>query len=140
MLLLGQHMAEIFEFPANYSFSKSEEFLQKNEFKLLGNAILQGIYKGYFKVIAHPDRIFRRCLDWNNDMEKLSIEIIQAAIKEDISLEMNLSSAENQLYFKREFLKIVPKSARRVIGLDAHSINDLKQRMKNMQTLLKSFY
>ncbi len=67
MLLLGQHMAQVSDDSPAYSFSESTDFLNKNEYKLLGKAIVQGAESGYFDVIAHPDRIFRRCSVWDTD-------------------------------------------------------------------------
>ncbi len=128
MLLLGQHMAQVSDDPLEYSFSESTEFLNENEYKLLGKAIVQGVESGYFDVIAHPDRIFRRCSMWDKDMEDVSNEIIQAAIKSDIPLEMNLSSVENPKNYKWQFGRIVPNNAKRIVGFDAHSLNDIEAR------------
>ena len=128
MLLLGQHMAEVSAAPLAYSFSESAEYLNENEYKLLGKAIVEGTKTGYFDAIAHPDRIFRRCNSWDNDMEKMSEAIIQSAIIADIPLEMNLASAENPIYLKQEFWELVPETAKRIVGYDAHSVDELKSR------------
>ncbi len=128
MLLLGQHMAEISSSPLSYSFSESADYLDKNEYRLLGKAIVNGIASGYFSVAAHPDRIFRRCHLWDKDMEKISYEIIQSAVNADIPLEFNLASAENKISYKRQFWKLVPDAAKCIVGYDAHSINELRSR------------
>lgn len=117
ILLLGQHMAQISDVSSVYSFSESADFLNENEYKLLGMAIVQGVESGYFGVIAHPDRIFRRCTVWDSDMEAVSNEIIQAAIKADIPLEMNLSSMESTINYKREFWRLVPNTAKWLLAL-----------------------
>ena len=135
MLLLGQHMAQVSD-SHSYSFSESSEYLDNNEYKLLGEAIIQGASTGYFDVIAHPDRIFRRCSVWDRDMEKVSGNIVQAAIKAGIPLEMNLSSAESPIYFKSEFWKLVPDTVKRIVGFDAHSINEMAMRYTNSAELL----
>lgn len=139
MLLLGQHMAQISYDPLEYSFSASTEFLNENEYKMLGKAIVQGAESGYFDVIAHPDRIFRRCIVWDSDMENVSNEIIQAAIKADIPLEMNLSSVENPINYKREFWHLVPDTAKRIIGFDAHSLYEMELRYNSITERLKKF-
>lgn len=128
MLLLGQHMAQVSDAPPAYSFSESTDFLNENEYKLLGKAIVQGAESGYFDVIAHPDRIFRRRTVWDTDMEAVSNEIIQAAIKADIPLEMNLSSVENPENYKRQFWQLVPDKVKRVTGFDVHSLNEMESR------------
>lgn len=139
MLLLGQHMAQVSDEPLEYSFSGSTQFLNENEYKLLGKAIVQGVESGYFGVIAHPDRIFRRCSVWDKDMEDVSNEIIQAAIKSDVPLEMNLSSAENPKNYKRQFWRLVSDKAKRVIGFDAHSINEMESRCMGIYERLNKF-
>lgn len=139
ILLLGQHMAEVSDDPLEYSFSESTEFLNENEYKLLGKALVQGAESGYFDVIAHPDRIFRRCTVWDSDMEAVSNEIIQAAIKADIPLEMNLSSVKSPINYKCEFWRLVPDTAKRVIGFDAHSLYEMELRYNSVTERLKKF-
>ena len=128
ILLLGQHMAEVSAAPLAYSFSGSAKYLNENEYKILGKAIVEGAKTGYFNAIAHPDRIFRRCDSWDRNMEKMSVAIIQSAINADIPLEMNLASAENPIYFRQEFWELVPETAKRIVGYDAHSVDELKSR------------
>lgn len=139
MLLLGQHMAEVSAAPLAYSFSESAEYLNENEYKLLGKAIVEGAKTGYFNAIAHPDRIFRRCPSWNKDMERMASEIIQSAVNADILLEINLASVENPIYFKQDFWELVPESAKRIVGYDAHSLGEIKSRFKIAQNTLDIF-
>lgn len=128
ILLLGQHMAEMPGSPPAYSFSESEEFLKENEYKLLGRAIVQGINTGYFGAVAHPDRIFRRRDVWSEDTMAVSSEIIKAASAVDIPLEMNLSSVESQKNYKPQFWQLVPDNTKRLIGFDAHYLNEMETR------------
>lgn len=121
MLLLGQHMAEI---PGGYSFSLGKKELDDTEFKLLGNAIVQGIKTGYFSVVAHPDRIYRRNLVWDEEKEKMAVEIIQAAKEYNVALEQNKSSKLSGLY-KDEFWELVPEGVKVITGYDAHFLSDL---------------
>lgn len=58
LLMLGQHFYENED--GSYSFhneDKSEEYIG------LCKAIVEGVNTGMFQVIAHTDRIFRRCRD-----------------------------------------------------------------------------
>ena len=139
LLLLGQHMAEISASPVTYSFSESQDYLNRNAHKLLGNALVQGIRSGYFDAVAHPDRIFCRCSIWNAEMAAVSTEIIQAAVNADIPLEMNLCSAESPVCHKREFWQLVPERAKRIIGYDAHSLYEMKSRWRRMDKLLQVY-
>ena len=137
MLLLGQHMAEISSDPPAYSFSESRKFLDANEYRLLGKALVQGAASGYFDAIAHPDRIFRRYTGWDAETEAVSREIIQAAIRAGLPLEMNLCSAESPLYHREAFWKLVPDTAARLIGFDAHTLHEMQSRFRGMSHLLK---
>ncbi len=123
MLLLGQHMAETV--PGKYTFSWDKEHLKKEEFLALGNAIVEGIETGYFDAVAHPDRIFRRCKLWNDDMQSVSEEIIHAAQKHMIPLEINISSMTQKHHFWQQFWDIVPSDVQKIIGVDAHSVQEL---------------
>jgi len=134
MLLLGQHMAEISDNPPAYSFSLDTEQLYKEEYRLLGNAVIQGIKTGYFDAVAHPDRIFRRCTEWNQEMQDLAMKIIRTAVSLHIPLERNLASFENPKYFRQEFWNSVPEEAEQLIGLDAHSLRELTSRYKEKKS------
>ena len=123
MLLLGQHMAETV--PGEYTFSWNEERLKKEEFSALGNAIVEGIETGCFDAVAHPDRIFRRCKLWNDDMQSVSEEIIHAAQKHMIPLEKNVSSMTQKHHFWQQFWASVPSDVQKIIGVDAHSVQEL---------------
>lgn len=139
MLLLGQHIAEMPDSPPAYSFSESAEFLDANEYKLLGKAIVQGAKTGYFNAIAHPDRIFRRCAVWDSDMENISRTIIQTAAAMNLPLEMNLSSVENPKNYKRQFWQLVPDDVKRMIGFDAHSLDEMESRYTGISERLQKF-
>ena len=124
-LLLGQHMAEIGENPKQYSFSWNQERLDAEEYKVLGKAEIDGLKTGYFQVIAHPDRIFRRCHSWTDEMKTLSLDIIKTAVDNNVVLEQNISSMSSENHYWQQFWDLVPKTARKIVGLDAHSIDDL---------------
>ena len=112
-----------------------KEYLEENEFRLLGRAIVQGIGTGYFYAVAHPDRIFRRCNEWTADMEAVSLEIIEAAMAADIPLEINLSSIEFTGAYRKEFWQLVPDKAKCIVGFDAHSIYEMESRFRRMDEL-----
>ncbi len=124
-LLLGQHMAENEE-DGCYTFEWNKERLCDYEDQALGNAILQGIKTGYFDIVAHPDRIFRRKKTWDARMEDLAGRIIDSAVKHHIPLEQNLSSMKRKNQYKPEFWKLAKAAGViTVTGLDAHSIADM---------------
>ena len=138
LLLLGQHMAEISSEP-EYSFSLSAEELDAEEYRHLGNAILQGIDTGYFGAVAHPDRIFRRMKEWDEGKAEISRRIIKAAAEKGLPLERNLSSPDTDYGFTPEFWQLVPEGTKLITGLDAHSVRDMVSRTERQAELLALF-
>lgn len=133
-MLLGQHMAEAGE--DEYSFSWSDEKLNAEEYKALGNAIVCGINSGYFHAVAHPDRIFRRCRTWTEDMSDLSRSIVECAMRKAVPLEINISSMKNAHQYWPEFWKIA-EEAKQITGLDAHSIDEMRRNYSYQNELLQ---
>lgn len=122
--MLGQHMYECGN--GQYSFSLDKTVLKREEAEGLCNAIIEGMMTGYFDVVAHPDRIFRKCELWNSKMEKLSTDMIKVVIENNITLERNISSMSKKNQYWKEFWDLVPDCAKTIIGLDAHSVAELK--------------
>ena len=121
LLILGQHFYEVE--PDVYSFSMEDKH---NEYIGLAKATLQGINSGYFSVVAHPDRIFRRKTGWDDTMAGISKEIIDEAKEVGIPLEINVSSIRRRLY-KQEFWDLVPPKVKIIKGIDAHSVAELNE-------------
>ena len=143
LLIIGQHYYEHED--GTYSFNDDKEFNQANEFIGCGNAMIEGMKTGLFKVAAHPDRIFRRCKGWSPEMTKMARRIIEVAAQNGVRLEKNLSSYEKFLekshfiYWREEFWDLVEEynltAARKVetiVGFDAHSTDDLKRRYSHL--------
>ena len=124
ILLLGQHMAETA--PNKYTFSWSNDRLDIEEYIALGNAEIQGINSGYFQAAAHPDRIFRRQKKWTDAMSEISDQIIAAARKTNIPLEINEESKMQSYHYWPEFWDQVD-GITKIYGLDAHSIEELER-------------
>lgn len=122
LLLLGQHMAETS--PGKYTFSWSLERLDEEEYMILGDAEIQGIKSGYFDVIAHPDRIFRRKTSWSSDMQVMAENIIHTAQHYKVLLEQNESSKRHPHHYWPEFWNIVNDEFV-VSGLDAHALSEI---------------
>lgn len=122
LLILGQHFYQIAE--DKYSFSLNIEERMEEAYGL-GEAMVEGMHTGLFKVVAHPDRIFRRKHEWTREVEEISKNIIEAAVSENLILEQNLASIERNLY-RPEFWKLLPKEVTTIIGTDAHSLKQLK--------------
>lgn len=121
ILLLGQHFYEVF--PSEWSFNLLNK---NNEWEGLIEAQISGIESGLFDIVAHPDRIFRRCSCWSDNMNIKSQKLIDAAIKNNVILEKNFSSKKEKRYFWKKFWKLVPDVQYIKYGCDAHSLNDMK--------------
>ena len=97
----------------------------------LCNAIIAGIKTGYFDVVAHPDRSFRRCKEWTTDMNNLSLEIITEAKKNNVFLERNYSSMKHKKHYWNQFgnNEALENS---IFGYDAHFVREMEKPMKFM--------
>ncbi len=73
-LILGQHMYE-YE-PGVYSFNDTKEVKNQTEYIGLCEAMIEGVKTGLFRVVAHPDRAFRRRKVWDDSMAELSRRLI----------------------------------------------------------------
>lgn len=141
ILIIGQHFYEHAD--GKFSFADEKEFNAANEFSGCGNAIIQGIKTGLFSVVAHPDRIFRRCKEWTPEMTEVAVNIIRTAAENNIILECNLSSYEKYVtktrtsHWKNEFWDLVEKfnyenetPVKIIEGFDAHSSEEMISRFK----------
>lgn len=121
LLVLGQHMFELED--GRWSFLDKDNL---NEYVGLCNAIIQGIKTGYFDVVAHPDRSFRRCKSWTADMERVSLEIMKEAKKNNVLLERNYSSMRHKNHYWKQFWNedAIKNS---LYGYDAHSVAEMEK-------------
>lgn len=130
-LIVGQHFYE-YE-PGVYSFSDSTEVKNQCEAYGLMEAMLTACDTGYFRVIAHPDRAFRRKKNWTEDMAEMSEKLIRSAIENGIALEQNISSKNRKHQYWNEFWEMADAIAREeegkplflIKGVDAHSVAEL---------------
>lgn len=120
LLMLGQHMFEHED--GSWSFADKE---QSGEYIGLCNAIVEGIKTGYFDVVAHPDRSFRRCKDWTEDMMQASAEIVMAAKNYNVLLERNYSSMKHKKHYWKQFWS-KETVANSIYGYDAHSVAEME--------------
>ena len=125
VLLLGQHMAETGK--DEYSFSWSKKRLTAEEHRALGEAYIGGIRSGYFDAVAHPDRIFRRRIKWDPDMQEIAERLVEAAAEAYAPLEINMSSMAYGGMFWPEFWELVPKGHPVLVGVDAHSVYEMER-------------
>lgn len=131
LLILGQHLYELSDKPMEWSFSIEDK---SQEHKGLAEAMIAGINTGYFNIVAHPDRIFRRVKVWNDECEHYAWEIGKAAARNFVPLEKNYSSMQRKNQYRDEFWKNIRKAMLIVDGIDAHSIKELEDGVKQNES------
>lgn len=136
-LVLGQHQIEV-----NGEF-KSIYFKQNHDtIRIYGNTIVEAIQTGLFKILAHPEIFMYTYPEFDEVCKEVSKQIIEAAIKHNIVLEINangirdcyrktghLFEDEFYKYPHLEFWKLVGEyqkdnSLTVVINDDSHSVDD----------------
>lgn len=123
LLMLGQHFYE--HEPKRYSFEDED---RREEYKGLCEAMALGIETGFFDVVAHPDRVFRKRKHFGYSESEAAEKVINAASEyrdHPIYLERNLSSMWHKNHYRRKFWKMVPDSIPVIKGYDAHSTREL---------------
>ena len=131
-LILGQHMYE-YE-PGVYSFNDTEEVKNQTEYIGLCDAMIEGMKTGLFRVVAHPDRAFRRRKIWDDSMAEISRRLIDTAIETGTVLEKNVSSLRRNHQYWPEFWELLDeilsedktKKVFWIKGLDAHSVEEME--------------
>lgn len=122
ILIIGQHLYEVE--PGVYSFSEADKSL---EYAGLCKAMSEGIATGLFQAVAHPDRAFRRCKEFGEGQKRAAKEVIDAAVKKRIPMEINYSSQQRKNNFWPQFWEMVPEEVPRLYGADAHSTEELEE-------------
>lgn len=119
-LLLGQHIYEVTS--GVYHFNRNVT----NQEKAIGilENIEQGLSKGYFDYLAHPDRFCDIYDEWNDEYRKHFDNIKKLCKLKNIPIEYNLSSAESCNCSKKFWGNIGDNKV--IIGCDAHCLWDIE--------------
>lgn len=135
ILIIGQHFSQIGD---KYTFDLDSQFRNENEHIYCFESMIEGIKSGLFDVVAHPDRCFKRCKEWTDEMANLSLQLFQVAAEYDISLEINISSYTKhpkKLVFRKEFWRLLDEynktastKVKKVYALDSHSSEEMESR------------
>ena len=130
LLMLGQHFYE--KEDGDWSFhdsDKSEEYIG------LCKALIQGAETGMFDVIAHPDRSFRNCKEWNSGLMHASYDVAMAAAKNGVILEKNLASMNRTRQYWPPFW-VRTGDAAIMEGYDAYSVAEMEEMWKRKHTFI----
>lgn len=122
-LMLGQHFCELEN--GKYLFHLDKKHINRNEYILCGQSICEGIDTGYFDVVAHPDRIFRKKV-WDTSCDVVAKKIIETAKENNVLLEKNYSSMANENYYRNEFWNLA-SGVSIIYGYDAHSVEEMER-------------
>ncbi len=125
-LVLGQHYIEI-----DNELISVFRIHSVKELTVYKNTVVEAINSGYFKFIAHPDIFLFSRKELNSEILELAEEIIIAAKKKNLPLELNangirkgkiiVNGEERYRYPRLEFWKLVKKhNASCIISSDAH--------------------
>lgn len=136
-LILGNHMtiinkSEDDDTPValNYGAMKDEKLATK----MYVDSLIEGMESGLFTYVAHPDFFHYWYGEWDEYIEKESKRIIDAAIRLDIPLEINMGPSrflkngikEDELVYPwNKFWDLVANTkAKCICGVDAHNPNN----------------
>ncbi|WP_244834103.1 histidinol-phosphatase [Clostridium sp. BJN0001] len=130
-LALGQHM-----FLENNEFTNTYFLTDTKQYLTYAKSIKSALSTGFFKFVAHPDLIFINDLPWDDNCDKASSIIIEAAKKYDSILELNANGIRRGLntycdgtrypYPHRKFWdKASSNNIKVLINSDCHSPNQL---------------
>ena len=142
-LICGQH-CYIKNNKMEYYFSKMDDIEQIKHYK---DDVIAAIKSGYFLYIAHPDLFFNRITKITDEVLNVCREIVEAAIKYDVPLELNCGGFNWNNHVAKQnggypypndaFFKIVGElGAKVVVGIDAHMPKDFEPR-KDYETINK---
>lgn len=130
--LLGQHFSLLED--GRFSFELEDK---SDEARILAKGMIEGMKSGFFDVVAHPDQIFRRCPEWNEETEAIAQEIKQWAAVTKVILEKNVCNMigkKKKNSFRPEFWRDLPEGVETIYGLDAHSVKELEENYLTLQS------
>lgn len=130
-LIFGSHY---FSGLAHNNQNSSWGINTKEKLYKYGQLVTDGVNSGFFKVLAHPDIFMNRYQQFDSDCEKISHQIIEACIKNNVFLEVNANGIRNIKKYEDEdknlyvypnvnFWKIVAEypKAKVIISSDCHA-------------------
>lgn len=128
-LILGQHVIFTGPFIRDIYHDLNDEDIASYR-----DEVIAAMRTGYFKIFAHPDIYLFRRPDWNPFLEAAARAIVEAAVENDVILEINANGIRRKrilnqdgkpayIYPRYEFWRVVSEypEAKIIIGEDNHS-------------------
>lgn len=130
-MILGQHYIEI-----NDQLKSVYHLNNLDDFRIYKTSVIKAMSTGYFKILAHPDIFLFNHGQLDNDTIQICKEIIEAAKKYNVLLEVNTNGLRRDQhevdgqsfnrYTRYDFFKLVSDmNAKTIIGADAHKPSQL---------------
>lgn len=129
-LILGQHIII-----QNDEIIDIYKGFDEEQMGIYRDMVIEGMATNYFKILAHPDLFLFKKQPWTPYIEKISRDIIEASIKHQVFLEINVNGMRrgtfhNQdgeityIYPRLEFWKLVSEypNALIIINEDNHAL------------------
>ena len=121
-MILGQHFCGN-ELDSHYNGTATDS---EAHLKRYCNQLIAAMDTKLFSYVAHPDRMFRYCPEWNMEMQNIAQDLISIVQKREIVLEQNLAAIEKNMYWP-EFWECVPEGVEIIRGVDAHSTEEMER-------------
>lgn len=96
-LILGQHYIKVDnKYKSIYSINSEDEL------EIYANTVIEAMKSGKFKIFAHPEIFMWNINSWDDKCVEVSIRIIEAAIENNVVLELNVNGIRNSFYQRKE--------------------------------------
>lgn len=120
ILMLGQHM--YMHEDGTFNFMDKDRSL---EFKGISRAMIEGMNTGLFDVLAHPDRMYMRYPQIDDDVNAAIDSVVKAAKENNVLLEKNYGSMYKEHNYS-DYFWTRTDGATIIYGYDAHSVADIE--------------
>jgi histidinol-phosphatase (PHP family) len=102
-LVLGEHHLQR-KTPTGYEYISIYSHMTKDEIILYKDLILEGMTKGYFKILAHPDIFLWGYPKFDEFAKGIAKELAEASIKYHVFIEMNANGIRNSKLKHKEMI------------------------------------
>lgn len=98
LMILGQHYIKVGE-----THKSIYAPLSKDDILLYAKTVVDGIKTKMFKIVAHPEIYCWNIENWDDTCIEAANMIIEAAVENDVILEINANGVRNSFYQRKEF-------------------------------------
>ena len=124
------------------TISPFSSLLDSSDMKQYQDKVISAINSGLFSFVAHPD-LYLHSATWNEETAIIAENIISAAVKNDIPLEIN-GRGTNKIvndewaYPKKDFFKLAKAmNAKLIASTDSHTIREMDNNFLALASFIK---